>query len=530
MPYAGLLIAALFTLPANDAAQAATDPGVAATDVTRFGAKGDGIADDSAAIRRAIRAASDPGSSKARRIHFPAGRYRIESDALISDTAAKVVNGSISFTGDGWDATELILVAGTTPKWFYNNGSVPRMQFVTFRDLKFTGSGPSANGFHLWSAGHEQGFRFTNCWFYNLVNAFELEGTGNDSEMYFFGCRFDTITGAVYIVNNQQSVAHGFYGCDFIPIHGDIFRIGPHGGGDINVFGGSAVMRPPTGKTSAVPHYLISIPDSEKVGPGNGNYSFFGLRVEFHTPESRIVNLPAMNGAVRVSFHGCDFATTTGGAREGAVVNLRKTVIFDGGTVVSSDFTFRVATPASVRGVHQNQGEILFLNSLVAGNLYELVTLDAMAGHVRAEGCSALRSTQGVRRAIDFDMGWASTGLGQSFHPKSVAMLGTTDSFPFGGGHESTVLLPPNAVIRAVFAYKSACGSGKEGYQLFIGTDDKKTVYAKSGTNPESGELRLHSDGLLMNSGTAAATRTIRVWATGGTYACTGGYAFVEYY
>ena len=69
---------------------------------------------------------------------------------------------------------------------------------MTWSDIKFSGSGSRANGFRIWSAGHEQGFRFTNCWFYNLVSAFELNGTGNDSEMYFFGTRrFDGISGTV---------------------------------------------------------------------------------------------------------------------------------------------------------------------------------------------------------------------------------------------------------------------------------------------------------------------------------------------
>jgi len=500
---------------------------VSVINVRDFGAKGDGQTDDGPALRKAIQAAL-AGPSRGKRIHLPAGKYRIDGNGVLSDIGAQAT-GPVAFTGDGWGAMELVLVTTGEPRWFYDNGTTPRLQFVTWRDIKFTGSGPSAHGFRIWSAGHEQGFRFTNCWFNNLIDAFELNGSGNDSEMYFFGCRFDSISGDVYRINNPQSVAHGFFGCDFIPLYGNLFKIGPQGGGDISVFGGSAVMRPSKGDDTTGVHYLVSIPDAAKVGPQNGNFSFFGFRAELHGGQSRLVNLPSTNGSARVSFHGCDLAATTGGTREAVIVNLSKTVLFDAATTVSPDFTFRVATPSTVRDVHQNQGEILFREAVIPDNLYDLAKLDGGAGHVRAEGCTALKSPSGARRAVDFDIGWNSTGLGQSFRMKAVLLLSTTQSFPFGGTHESTLLLPPNAVVRGVYAYKPGCGSGSTPYQLMIGSDDKTTVYLK-GTAEESKELIASRDNLLINSGTAPKTRTIRLWSEGGSSPCAGGYAFVEYY
>ena len=93
-------------------------------------------------------------------------------------------------------------------------------------------------------------------------------------------------------------MSHGFYGCDFIPIHGNIFKVGPSGGGDVSIFGGSAVMRPAKGDVAAV-HYLITIPDAAHVGPQNGQFSFFGFRLESHADaHSRLVNLASTKMAL----------------------------------------------------------------------------------------------------------------------------------------------------------------------------------------------------------------------------------------
>ncbi len=67
-------------------------------DVRRFGAKGDGKADDTAAAQAAIDAAL---RSRAGRVHFPSGEYRITKSLRIGSAER------IDITGDGW-STQLL--------------------------------------------------------------------------------------------------------------------------------------------------------------------------------------------------------------------------------------------------------------------------------------------------------------------------------------------------------------------------------------------------------------------------------------
>ncbi|RSV14205.1 hypothetical protein CA236_16745 [Sphingomonas sp. ABOLG] len=91
---------------APGAAQALNSPAAASSSdqgdiqVTQFGARGDGTADDTAAFERAIRAASEQG----RKLRIPAGRYRI--------TRTLTINRGIRIEGDGVEHSIILAASG----------------------------------------------------------------------------------------------------------------------------------------------------------------------------------------------------------------------------------------------------------------------------------------------------------------------------------------------------------------------------------------------------------------------------------
>ncbi len=167
--------------------------------VRDHGARGDGVAVDTTAFRKAIREAAD--ASPVRRVVVPRGRYVLDADNIFGDLNGTHKIGLV-VQGHGRESSVLLLRTGGKPKWFYNNGATPRVAFPTFADVRFeTDNNALGGGFHITSAGHEQGFSFFRCRFHNLRTMLRLSGSaGNDSHR-FFNCH---IREAVRIGNNRR--------------------------------------------------------------------------------------------------------------------------------------------------------------------------------------------------------------------------------------------------------------------------------------------------------------------------------------
>ena len=109
--------------------------------VKKFGALGDGIADDAPAIQKAIDAALTGGGA----VYFPAGRYRLKSTLTIAGNSAHEENVNwLTLRGEGGgskllgDGVEYILAGRANPdgKSLWMNGA--RLEGLTFSsyDLK----------------------------------------------------------------------------------------------------------------------------------------------------------------------------------------------------------------------------------------------------------------------------------------------------------------------------------------------------------------------------------------------------------
>jgi Pectate lyase superfamily protein len=137
-------VAALVLQACPVAAQAQTLPlDAGLVNVRDFGASGDGMVDDTDAIRRAIAAARvDQGKVfwPARVVYLPAGIYRV-SDSLWSKGADGLYRASMALVGDGIDATRIVL-ADASPG--FGNANEPKA--IVYASSGLLGGAPNAGG------------------------------------------------------------------------------------------------------------------------------------------------------------------------------------------------------------------------------------------------------------------------------------------------------------------------------------------------------------------------------------------------
>lgn len=195
--------------------------------VKDFGAKGDGVANDGAAIQAAFDAAYGPASSpnggnpKANIVvFFPAGLYLVNQQLFIND-----VQGAYLF-GAGQNATRLLY---TGPASNLPSGDVTSlltcrsMDYSRIEGITFDVTGSNASvGVQLMNFAAIGNDGTGNTWFdCGFVGASDdgylctLDGSGNTgSEEYFLGCTFDSCTTGA-LLSKDNVLDYGFVGCLF---------------------------------------------------------------------------------------------------------------------------------------------------------------------------------------------------------------------------------------------------------------------------------------------------------------------------
>lgn len=163
--------------------------------VKAYGAVGDGVADDTAAIQGAI----DAAEANQAAIFFPAGIYRVTSGLDFAATSGQVVFGS----GAGGVTTPKgsIIKAGAAMDYVVSVGST----FSHFRDIRVDGNDLADNGWLIWDAArtHFDTIGGNNCLGVGVriednATAFGL-GNGNNNSALFTKCT---------AINNTS---HGFF-------------------------------------------------------------------------------------------------------------------------------------------------------------------------------------------------------------------------------------------------------------------------------------------------------------------------------
>jgi len=292
-------------------------------------------------------------------IHFSAGVWFIKGNSPLGYTRTEMeaLDGGhryrrgLKYSGDGNNATILVLENNGSHTWFYSNydsaypDNMSGMSNMVFENLSFRGTpqwtaeryypvtdANKISGFYFESSGFEQCVTFNDCEFMALDTALHYAGAANADKNTFFGCQFKHIVDYVLYLDNDQSIQNRFIGCDFENIYGDCFHIGEGGGGDLKVSGGSVIMQPeyeydagdPTGVGSMVAigsatsraFLHIDVEDvntatTPSIGFGNNLITIEDLRFEVYDEYQKILIVTRDSGTIgcnaNVCFRRCSF-------------------------------------------------------------------------------------------------------------------------------------------------------------------------------------------------------------------------------
>jgi hypothetical protein len=525
-----------------------------------FGAVGDGVTDDTAALRLWIQALVPAAGLGLVAGTVPAGIYRITETGVFNDIASTSRTGLL-IRGEGMYASIFRLDTSGSNIWFYNNVATARLQFPVFMDVGFEGMDPdlavsyasldaNAKGFRIYSAGatgnHEQGFQFHRCNFDALDVVESNEGDETSSEIKYFGCKIKRIRSTVKNLNNLQTLNHEYVSTDIEQIYGDIFKIGNLGGGAIKMFGGSVIPFD-NGTTDT---YVLKVLNGAS-GVNAYPMLFSGVRFELRgnrTKLASIANLSIMD----VGFSDCFFLGTN---------TADKTIVSIGGYASvkfsrcgfneqsTGDFLFDVNTVAN----YGQSGRIDFVDCDLAIDWSDRCTITGSYGGIsaigtRPTGIGVLAA--GEHYAHDFDLHWDQSAAGDytgwdasgatlksdgsssdtMWRLKTAQIKMPIELWP--SEQEHTLKLPKNAIIKAIHLRKPAFGTSVTVTQLAVGRNNKAgTPHAITAAAQYQLAASISEDNIFYHVGSSANERTLRLYSTVLTDQLPqGGIAIVEYY
>ena len=515
--------------------------------VRDFGAVGDGVTDDTAAVQAAISFAKTGAVVPvygAKAVYFPAGTYPVSNGALTYGASAT----GMLFFGDGPTSSTLKLTtSGASQVYFYDNIGAQSYR-NTFQNLRFLGASQTyCNGFRLNdSGGWEKQFRWHNCMFESINTVLTCTGTTNADECTFVMCEWRPVT-TLLNVSNAQAMLHNFVACRGT-VTGDMWILGANGGGEFHYMGGS-IIHSPTGANA----YWLNGSAGPATSVQTGNFTFSNVRAELRGQYSKLIYWPVSNAInrsrhVKITFDSVNIATANQGSGttrtdtvvigEGKWVTFRDCVLPQVATGTIDDYGYTVtADNASAPGV-PNPGFILFDGCSVQANLSSKITITNRYGKVEARNCisnQATAVTDADRRAIDFQFGSVNPLVG-SAGSQSKQVFVKRYLWPYSDGaggflNEYPVTLPKGALITRAVICKPATGTGSATVQYHIGTDDKATSYVTTASAAQNSNHFKTEDVFLAP---LAADTTLRLWLSEGvpntaTGQHEGGYAFIEY-
>lgn len=547
-----------------------------------FGAYGNGVTDDSAAILAAEQAAvaASVVYPQIATIYFPNGIYIVKTVAILSaygsTATGNTTDGAVGvrFRGEGmFDSVIRAVYSGGG--WLWDNAtSGTHFQQVQFDNLGFEGLAPASyTGFSSLPANTsffkmtysgatyaEQGAIFNNCRFDMFTQDFDFEGpAGNNcSEVKFNGCKIYRTAATVYTLNNNQSVNHNFFSTDIEQAFGDVFSIGPtlssgSGGGGIAYYGGSIITFSDGTSTN---RYFVRT-TVYYGGINDYPFVFSGLRMEFHSQYANLFLIPTTS-QYNLNFDKCLFlyapgtsATTFGSLGAYATATFRDCTLDEQST---GQMQFYCSNNATVYG---ENGTMVFDTCGLPFDFSDRCSTNG-SGAVRAINCYGVNAGAVVGQpnhwAFDFDTHWnaASPGLVGTWDNGSGGTI-TSDGSPVngmarlkaaylklpidyyttaGGTIEQTLKLPKNAIIKTILFLKPAATSDSTACIWNVGNLNESVAHLTTASTANNVAINQAVTNYFYQVGSATNDRTLRFYASSGTAngVVQGGFIIVEYY
>ena len=271
-----------------------------------FGAIGDGKADDTEAIKKAI----DYAVSKARgdgwksvpKIYFPEGTYLVTEPLL--DNFDKYKAHKFTFEGNSYTNTTIIV--GSECAVLFPNHDI--YGFTQFSNMAFEGVDNTQTFMEELSGytHNAQSMYFHRCAFRKFHTVLKLGRVGSaatmTSETLFSECKISNCGTAdnpceLFILDNQQSVNNRFYATDIESFIGILFKY--KSGNSISYYQGSIIC---TGEST-----IVDGNDLEGNTSGGGNkpsLTMWGCRFELHG-NTKLLSIGKNSARLVLSFNEC---------------------------------------------------------------------------------------------------------------------------------------------------------------------------------------------------------------------------------
>ncbi len=192
-PFVCLTLLLLSWLPALAATGSAhrgnsqsASPSIKATapriEVTAYGATGNGVTDDTAAIQAATNAAA---SAKGSTVFFAPGNYVITSS--ITYTGGGAFGWGLRFEGADWDSTNIRDGSASGLPYFFTTAAPENQQNIFFENIHLLGGAKSHGGLNL----NVDFAVVKNIWFSNINGYSIVAGPTNGNIVSIENCRFE---------------------------------------------------------------------------------------------------------------------------------------------------------------------------------------------------------------------------------------------------------------------------------------------------------------------------------------------------
>jgi Pectate lyase superfamily protein len=517
--------------------------------VKDFGAVGDGIADDSIAIRNALRALKSRSSLYSGMRHgtgslyFPEGVYRITQSGVLSNTDA-VTRSGYTLRGAGRNNTILWLdpAGASAAKWFYDNGATQRLAEATFEDICFAGgttwqtANPATNagngyanvnqfikGFKVSGPGWENNFTFNRCQFRFLETVFQASGSNNSDTHIFTSCLVAKCIN-VTVVDNPQAMNITWLGYYLSEIYGDTLRYTANaiGGGNFLMQGGAVIAQTYTGMAS--PAYVVRCVDGGTTAsslPVVFDNVRFELRDNFHG----FANVTMAQTTVTAK--DCSFWNTGTLDKNFITVGNSCTVKMNGGAHHNGDNGGRlmivVSDPVGRRG---KNAHLIFSNGyLLPPTIFGEISYTGTGGRLTIdETCSthAVLDTTGDNHAIAYACDVRQPGEYQntknrtSRRTSAPILKSAGPQVGAAGVTGATVLLPPWVTLVEAWVKLPAGQGNASTIRCLLGNKDKTVIYGQTTAGAQNAGQYLKVDLQMLRVENDANKREVRVWFDNG--------------